>query len=92
MDFKAGDVVTLKSGGPVMTVKAVEAQEVACLWYAEEDETFREAILPAHVLLAAEFADEDDESNDETAENADEDAHEAEENEQETEEKNAKAA
>lgn len=77
MDFKAGDVVTLKSGGPAMTIKAVEGQEVACLWYAEEDETFREATLPAHVLLAAEFDEEDDEEeNDKDEEEEDEEGNE----------------
>lgn len=33
-EFKPGDVVQLKSGGPRMTVKAVrEPDEVICVWF-----------------------------------------------------------
>jgi len=35
--FKVGDVVRLKTGGPEMTVEAVEARspDVICTWFAE---------------------------------------------------------
>jgi len=32
MTFKIGDVVTLKSGGIAMTVEAIEADTVHCVW------------------------------------------------------------
>ena len=35
MDFEIGDVVQLKSGGPEMTVTAVNNNEVACAWFKE---------------------------------------------------------
>ncbi|MBY2993768.1 DUF2158 domain-containing protein [Rhizobium leguminosarum] len=34
MDFKAGDIVELKSGGPLMTVKELHSGgELACVWF-----------------------------------------------------------
>lgn len=35
-DIKRGDVVTLKSGGPCMTVEAVSDAEVKCRWFGED--------------------------------------------------------
>lgn len=32
--FKVGDVVQLKSGGPGMTVSDIEADGVRCVWFA----------------------------------------------------------
>lgn len=32
MDFKPGDQVQIKSGGPAMTVESVEDEEVYCVW------------------------------------------------------------
>ena len=38
MEFKVGDVVRLKSGGPSMTVKDAESSPgtVECVWFAGE--------------------------------------------------------
>lgn len=33
MNFKSGDTVKLKSGGPVMTIKWINGDEVACAWF-----------------------------------------------------------
>ena len=35
IDFKIGDLVTLKSGGPIMTVEAVQGTDpkVSCVWF-----------------------------------------------------------
>jgi uncharacterized protein YodC (DUF2158 family) len=38
--FKVGDVVQLKSGGPMMTVEEVEERTVFCIWF---DKTERKA-------------------------------------------------
>lgn len=35
-DIKRGDVVTLKSGGPCMTVETVSDAEVKCRWFGED--------------------------------------------------------
>ena len=35
-DFKVGDVVMLKSGGPVMTVKEVSPDDIFCTWFADD--------------------------------------------------------
>ena len=31
--FKIGDVVQLKSGGPPMTVKALDGDDLICIWF-----------------------------------------------------------
>ena len=33
MEFKVGDVVQLKSGGPLMTVNKVGSGEIGCQWF-----------------------------------------------------------
>ena len=46
--FKPGDVVTLKSGGPKMTVSWVEGNEVGCVWFdgpKEQGSSFKVAVL-----------------------------------------------
>lgn len=63
MDFKIGDVVQLKSGGPAMTVLDVgkdAAKTVAVVWYAEEEEQFRRDSFPEICLDRIEYDDEDD--------------------------------
>jgi uncharacterized protein YodC (DUF2158 family) len=52
MSFQPGDVVSLKSGGPFMTVSAVADDGVECVWLGEEGELFRE-MLPLAVLRTA---------------------------------------
>lgn len=51
--FKPGDVVQLKSGGPWMTVKSVSANgHTEVQWFNESSGTFdlRSVILPQHSL------------------------------------------
>lgn len=33
MEFKPGDVVVLKSGGPRMTVSSLDGNRVWCVWF-----------------------------------------------------------
>ena len=37
-NFKEGDVVRLKSGGPLMTVLKVTDLLISCIWFAKNDE------------------------------------------------------
>ena len=35
--LKSGDVVRLKSGGSLMTIKVIELDEAYCEWFAKEE-------------------------------------------------------
>lgn len=70
--FAAGDVVTLKSGGPMMTVASVLGDLAACVWFSDEEDVFRFDDLPVAVLIAVEF-EEDEESGTDTPTEVDED-------------------
>jgi uncharacterized protein YodC (DUF2158 family) len=59
MELKPGDVVTLKSGGQLLTVAEVHEDTVACLWMGNEGDLFRET-LPLAVLERAEELDDDE--------------------------------
>jgi uncharacterized protein YodC (DUF2158 family) len=74
MAFAPGDIVALKSGGHSMTVIAIEAEEVDCLWLNDAGELFRQSI-PAIALTMIEQseADEDDAEEDHDEDDEDED-------------------
>ena len=74
MAFAPGDIVALKSGGHSMTVIAIEAEEVDCLWLNDAGELFRQSI-PAIALTMIEQseADEDDAEDDHDEDDEDED-------------------
>ena len=36
--FKIGDVVKLKSGGPPMTIREVKATEIVCAWFGPNEQ------------------------------------------------------
>jgi hypothetical protein len=74
MTFEPGQVVTLKSSSQPMTVVAIAAEDIDCVWIGDEGEYFRESI-PAVALIAVES--EEDEAED----GEDEDEDEAEESE-----------
>lgn len=49
-DFKPGDLVKLKSGGPAMTIESVDRKEggFVCLWFTDgelDSDTFVSAVL-----------------------------------------------
>jgi uncharacterized protein YodC (DUF2158 family) len=88
MDLKPGDVVTLKSGGHLLTVVEVNEDSVACMWMGGEGDLFRET-LPLAVLERAGVEDEDEgedeheEESDDEDENEDDDEEDDEEDEDE---------
>ena len=68
MSFEPGQVVTLKSSSQPMTVVAIAAEDIDCVWIGDEGEYFRESI-PAVALIPVEADDdEDDEGEDDEAE------------------------
>ena len=94
MAFAPGDIVALKSGGHSMTVIAIEAEEVDCLWLNDAGELFRQSI-PAIALTMIEQseADEDDaeEDHDEDDEDEDDDDDEDEDGDEDGEKRRKKA-
>lgn len=66
MTFRAGDIVTLKSGGQALTIASVDAEEANCIWLGEEGDLFRERI-PFIALEAVELEEEEEEGEDEEA-------------------------
>lgn len=72
MDLKPGDVVTLKSGGHLLTVVEVNEDSVACMWMGGEGDLFRET-LPLAVLERAGVEDEDEDEDEDEADDEEED-------------------
>jgi uncharacterized protein YodC (DUF2158 family) len=60
MTLEPGDVVQLKSGGPLMTVVAVEKGEVRCIWHSQSAEALCSALIPAAALEHIDLADDED--------------------------------
>ena len=52
-DFRPGDNVVLKSGGPTMTVSAVEAGKVICI-RADDEKGVEEPFEPTELILEEE--------------------------------------
>ena len=49
-NFKEGDVVVLKSGGPPMTVKSIQGNRVICVWWDEKTNDFKEREFEEYLL------------------------------------------
>ena len=60
MALEPGDVVQLKSGGPLMTVVAVEKAEARCIWHSQTGEDIRSALIPVVALEHIDLADDED--------------------------------
>jgi len=60
MSLEPGDVVQLKSGGPLMTVVAVENSDVRCIWHSQSAEALCSALIPAAALDHIDLADDED--------------------------------
>ena len=60
MALVPGDVVQLKSGGPLMTVVALEKTDVRCIWHSQSAEALCSALIPAAALDHIDLADDED--------------------------------
>lgn len=59
--MKIGEIVQLKSGGPIMTViKIDDVSHITCMWYAELAEEFRTHVFAQTMLDEVEIDDEDE--------------------------------
>ncbi|MFA5849925.1 MAG: DUF2158 domain-containing protein [Bacteroidales bacterium] len=36
-EFKVGDTVKLKSGGPIMTINEINGNEISCQWFDKKE-------------------------------------------------------
>lgn len=63
--FEIGEIVVLKSGGPYMTVSAIDpaTQLLECIWF-DEDELKHVDDFPKEVLETVIFEDEFEQEND----------------------------
>jgi uncharacterized protein YodC (DUF2158 family) len=50
-DFKQGDVVRLKSGGPAMTVENIEGNETVCAWFGADHGEYRRRHIVTALLV-----------------------------------------
>jgi uncharacterized protein YodC (DUF2158 family) len=64
MSFQPGTIVQLKSGGPAMTVAAVDKDGVRCLWHADSTGQIHTATIPTACLDEL-VLDDDEEDLDE---------------------------
>ena len=62
MEFKTGDIVQLKSGGPAMVVTGQSGEGVQVLWYGEVVDEIRTGTVPAVCLIEAELEEADEEA------------------------------
>ncbi len=65
MELQPGDLVQLKSGGRSMTVVKAGKTDVDVIWYAESDDTLRNATIPLACLDLIELDDDEDFDEDE---------------------------
>ena len=61
MEFKKGDIVQLKSGGPAMVVTGQSGEGVQVLWYGEMVDELKTTTVPDFCLVEAEIEEVDDE-------------------------------
>ena len=62
MAILPGEIVQLKSGGPLMTIVKVEdTKRITCMWYAQEQGEFRTHVFEQGWLDVIDIEDDDDE-------------------------------
>jgi len=61
MAYLPGEIVQLKSGGPLMTIVKVEdTKHITCMWYAQEQGEFRTQVFEQGWLDEIDIEDEDE--------------------------------
>ena len=60
MAYLPGELVQLKSGGPLMTVVKVEDKRITCMWYAQEQGEFRTQVFEQAWLDEVDIEDDDE--------------------------------
>ena len=63
MPFQPGEIVQLKSGGPLLTVVKVEDKRITCMWYAQEQGEFRTQVFEQAWLDQIDIEDDDDDED-----------------------------
>lgn len=63
--LSAGDVVCLKSGGPMLTVSSILGDLASCVWFSDEEDAYRFEDLPTAVLIAVDFEEDDEDEAEE---------------------------
>jgi uncharacterized protein YodC (DUF2158 family) len=51
-EVEIGKLVRLAAGGPTMVVVAVDS-EIACCWFVEREDVFRQCTFPVEALIVA---------------------------------------
>ena len=70
--FEPGDIVQIKSGGPIMTVVSAKGAEVQCLWFSEQAGDVKTATIPTLALEKVDLADDEDFEEDDFDDDEDE--------------------
>jgi uncharacterized protein YodC (DUF2158 family) len=63
MKFEIGDIVQLKSGGPLLTVAAVEKTSIRVLYFSDEAGEFRTYDFAPVLLVHVEIEDAEEEDD-----------------------------
>jgi uncharacterized protein YodC (DUF2158 family) len=63
MKFEVGDIVQLKSGGPLLTIATVEKTSIRVLYFADEAGEFRTYDFPPALLVHVEIEDAEEEED-----------------------------
>lgn len=90
MDYNPGDLVRVRSGGPVLTVVKTDAADVSVVWFCDLTGEFRSQSLAAVVLEPVDLLDETEDDISELDEDDLDEVFEIEEDEEEEEAPEAK--
>ncbi|NLH81340.1 MAG: DUF2158 domain-containing protein [Phyllobacteriaceae bacterium] len=60
LPISTGDVVVVKSGGPLLTVASLAGDLASCVWFSAEEDAYRFEELPITVLAAVATEDDDE--------------------------------
>ncbi|ALK10254.1 YodC family protein [Blastochloris viridis] len=61
MKFEVGDIVQLKSGGPLLTVSTVDKNAIHCVYFSDEAGEFRTYDFAPALIVHVEIEDAEEE-------------------------------